>query len=635
MDNILIQKRFRNAVKTSKSLPGADCDSNDIPLMCKLRMAKANLKFQTDLLKSDEKLRDKIAIAVHNRNETLNNISEVEELRLSMFKRDSGDSTVLCPFDNTHVILAKSFNSHLVKCRKNYQHLKKVPCKFDRTHMILKPELHHHHSVCPSRHLLDRELQVRAGTSHILKGNVSGPEIQSAYVESTEEDWDAGPRYTATNALFSSKKSYIEHDEEEDNTYHGVGTHDPSAAASSSSISSEENFRRVPLAPSKAAQLSGPLAAKPQGSSSLVYEYSVQQVVQGRGRGRGVPSQSGPDISSARPLGSNERKGLIAQAPISIPHLGRGIMRYATQEKKAAGAPVARGRGNVESFLTAPACQGIQAISQHQPTLPGGVPVRSQFEDPEDTQAQRGGTSSTVEEPAAPATGLTPKLGEGAALLSVEEMKALLLDEEKKNEQEREELKLQQELRHQQLLERLWQSQIQQQQRQQTSTYNPVAAASQAQVQQGKGTMAHPPGFGPRQLNHTALPTRGRGRGLEPSFLRTPNSQSVAQGLQAHYKTVQVDEDQVSEISESDSQFSMEETQERNADGKRTVKEDFSKMGQEELRKSKRKMVKKMKQIALLEKKASEGFQLSPEEEAKLRKKESIVKSLERVNDLL
>ncbi|GFN80446.1 craniofacial development protein 2-like protein [Plakobranchus ocellatus] len=87
IDYILIQKRFRNAVKTSKSLSGADCDSDHIPLMCKfeiklkkLRKAKANPKFQMDLLKSDEKLRDKIAIAVHNKHEILNNISEVKDL---------------------------------------------------------------------------------------------------------------------------------------------------------------------------------------------------------------------------------------------------------------------------------------------------------------------------------------------------------------------------------------------------------------------------------------------------------------------------------------------------------------------------------------------------------------------------
>ncbi|GFN91445.1 endonuclease-reverse transcriptase [Plakobranchus ocellatus] len=70
-----------------KSLPGADCDSDHILVMCtfqlkreKLRKAMANPKFQMDLIKSDEKLRDKIAIAVHNNYETLNNMSKVEEL---------------------------------------------------------------------------------------------------------------------------------------------------------------------------------------------------------------------------------------------------------------------------------------------------------------------------------------------------------------------------------------------------------------------------------------------------------------------------------------------------------------------------------------------------------------------------
>ncbi|GFO36477.1 craniofacial development protein 2-like [Plakobranchus ocellatus] len=84
---MIIQERFRNTIKTSKSLPGADCDSDHIPVMCKfqiklkkLRKAKSNPKFQMDLLKADEKLRDKTAIAVHEKYETLNNISEVKEL---------------------------------------------------------------------------------------------------------------------------------------------------------------------------------------------------------------------------------------------------------------------------------------------------------------------------------------------------------------------------------------------------------------------------------------------------------------------------------------------------------------------------------------------------------------------------
>ncbi|GFO01416.1 craniofacial development protein 2-like [Plakobranchus ocellatus] len=37
IDYILIQKRFRNTVKTSKSPPGTDCDSDHIPVMCNFR----------------------------------------------------------------------------------------------------------------------------------------------------------------------------------------------------------------------------------------------------------------------------------------------------------------------------------------------------------------------------------------------------------------------------------------------------------------------------------------------------------------------------------------------------------------------------------------------------------------------
>ncbi|GFO47128.1 craniofacial development protein 2-like protein [Plakobranchus ocellatus] len=71
IDFFVIQNRFRNPVKTSKSLPEADFDSDHIPIMCKFqiklkkeRKAKANPKFQMDLRKSYEKLRGKI---VHNK----------------------------------------------------------------------------------------------------------------------------------------------------------------------------------------------------------------------------------------------------------------------------------------------------------------------------------------------------------------------------------------------------------------------------------------------------------------------------------------------------------------------------------------------------------------------------------------
>ena len=91
IDFILIEKRFRNSVKTSKSIPGADCDSDHVPVMSKIQIklkqrkkAKCQPKFQMDLLKSDIELKEKVNVAVKNRFEALNNISKVEDLWTKM-----------------------------------------------------------------------------------------------------------------------------------------------------------------------------------------------------------------------------------------------------------------------------------------------------------------------------------------------------------------------------------------------------------------------------------------------------------------------------------------------------------------------------------------------------------------------
>ena len=87
IDYILIQKRFRNAVKSSKSMPGADCDSDHVPVMCKMHIklkkqkkSKYQPKFHIDLLKTDEELKGRFTLEVSNRFQALENITEAEEL---------------------------------------------------------------------------------------------------------------------------------------------------------------------------------------------------------------------------------------------------------------------------------------------------------------------------------------------------------------------------------------------------------------------------------------------------------------------------------------------------------------------------------------------------------------------------
>ena len=47
IDYILIQNRFRNSIKSSKSMPGADCDSDHAPVLCKLLVKLRKLKKTT------------------------------------------------------------------------------------------------------------------------------------------------------------------------------------------------------------------------------------------------------------------------------------------------------------------------------------------------------------------------------------------------------------------------------------------------------------------------------------------------------------------------------------------------------------------------------------------------------------
>ena len=80
IDYITINKRFRNAIKYSKSYPGADCGSDHNPVICKiaiklrkLKKAQQAPKLQYNSLQKDQDIRNQYSIAVRNRFEVLKN----------------------------------------------------------------------------------------------------------------------------------------------------------------------------------------------------------------------------------------------------------------------------------------------------------------------------------------------------------------------------------------------------------------------------------------------------------------------------------------------------------------------------------------------------------------------------------
>ncbi|GFR65686.1 craniofacial development protein 2-like [Elysia marginata] len=82
IDFIIAQKRFRK----SKFMPGADCGSDHAPVVCvmriklkKLKKPKQPPKFQYDSLKKETELKRKFNVAIENKFELLDELTEVEE----------------------------------------------------------------------------------------------------------------------------------------------------------------------------------------------------------------------------------------------------------------------------------------------------------------------------------------------------------------------------------------------------------------------------------------------------------------------------------------------------------------------------------------------------------------------------
>lgn len=62
-------------------------------------------------------------------------------------------ATVTCPYNKSHNILKERFQTHLVKCSKQYPDIKLKKCPFNSTHLILEAEFdvcklcHHLHNA--------------------------------------------------------------------------------------------------------------------------------------------------------------------------------------------------------------------------------------------------------------------------------------------------------------------------------------------------------------------------------------------------------------------------------------------------------------------------------------------------------
>ena len=87
IDFVIIRKRFRNAVKNAKTAPGADCNSDHVPVVCQVRVNLKKItkkrkypKLDINLLRTDPDMKSRYNIAVKNRFEALQTYENVDSL---------------------------------------------------------------------------------------------------------------------------------------------------------------------------------------------------------------------------------------------------------------------------------------------------------------------------------------------------------------------------------------------------------------------------------------------------------------------------------------------------------------------------------------------------------------------------
>lgn len=266
---------------------------------------------------------------------------------MAQYRIHDPEELLECPYDRVHMVRAKRFQYHLIKCRKNYTGTEYEKCPFNAKHQMPRPEFRHHLANCPDKAMVEPELNYAArrenGDENLLKGCTDVPVYNDIDIESGE-DWEAevsapvrvGPQYDNSyfervqfkdlsgfnknqKAIINDNRLTTKQKMEElnneipyRNTGHGA----------------EEENLRLPKTTSKAAMTRKPQVPQPESS---VFAYSIRQ---SQGRGRGMAS-SNPVTNGHAPAGND------TFAP-TMPY-GRGM----SMGNLPVGGAVGRGRGMV------------------------------------------------------------------------------------------------------------------------------------------------------------------------------------------------------------------------------------------------------------------------------------------------
>ncbi|XP_045180475.2 uncharacterized protein LOC123539780 [Mercenaria mercenaria] len=227
---------------------------------------------------------------------------------MAQYRIHDPEELLECPYDRVHMVRAKRFQYHLIKCRKNYTGTEFEKCPFNAKHQMPKPEFRHHLANCPDKAMVEPELSYAArkenGEVNMLKGCTDTPVYRELDIQSNE-DWDAevsapvrvGPQYDNTyfervqfkdlSGLNKNQKAIIK-----DNrltTKQKMEELNSNLPNGNVAYGLEEENLRLPKTTSKAAMARKPQVQPIQQPVSSVFAYSIGQ---GRGRGRGAAANN-------------------------------------------------------------------------------------------------------------------------------------------------------------------------------------------------------------------------------------------------------------------------------------------------------------------------------------------------------
>ena len=103
-DYVLINDRFKNALLSDKSYPGADCFSDHVPVVAVIRLKlkkvkkqSNNIKLNLALLRSDQEIRQRYTLTVRNRFQGLEEAKDVEQHWQNLKEAVTGEASIEIP----------------------------------------------------------------------------------------------------------------------------------------------------------------------------------------------------------------------------------------------------------------------------------------------------------------------------------------------------------------------------------------------------------------------------------------------------------------------------------------------------------------------------------------------------------